>query len=85
MCIRDSVPPEHALDFRQIRFVQVGAIARRLQVDPADLNIQSVFLRGNDEIGAIPPQLAVDLVADVGGDGNHRRSYPDAQGNGNAC
>ena len=57
--------------FGQVGFVEKRAVARRLQVDAAYFHIERVFLRSDDEIRAVAAQFAVDLVADVGGDGDH--------------
>src|SRR5262249_9139235 len=73
------VAPEHAFDFRQIGFVQVGAVARRLKVYPADLNVKSIFLRGYDQVCAVGAQFTANLVANIGGDRDHGRGYSDAQ------
>ena len=78
------VVPESAVNFRQVGFVQKRAIARRLQVNAADFHIERVFLRRDDQIRAVAAQFAVDLVADVGGDGDHSRRDRNAQRDGNA-
>ena len=57
--------------FGRSDFVEKRAVARRLQVDAADFHIECVFLRSNDQVGAIAAQFAVDFVADVGGYGDH--------------
>ena len=80
----DIVAPEHAFDFGQVGFVQVSAVAGRLQIDAADLDVQRVFLRGDDQVGAVGAQLAADLVADIGGHGDHGRRHAHAQHDGHS-
>jgi hypothetical protein len=65
------VMPEGAANFREVSFVQERAIAWRLQVDAADLHVESVFLRSDDQVRAVAAQFAVDFVADVSRYGDH--------------
>src|ERR1700726_4425750 len=60
------VMPECPLDFWQVGFVQECAVARRLQIHSANLDIQSIFLWGYQQVRANRPQLSIDLVANVG-------------------
>ena len=76
--------PERASNFRQVGFVEVSAVAWRLEIYAADLNVESIFLRSNQQIRAIGAQFAADLVADVGGDGDHGSGNAHAQGDRNA-
>ena len=76
--------PESAFDFRQVGFVQESAIARRLQVDAANFHVQRIFLRSYQKVCADGAQLAINLVANIGGDRNHRRSHGHAQRDGRA-
>ncbi len=80
----DVVAPEHAFDFGQVGFVQVSAVAGRLQVDAANLDVQRVFLGSDDQVGAVGAQLAADLVADIGGHGDHGGGHSHAQHDGNS-
>ena len=63
--------PEGAANFREIRFVEKRSVARRLQVDAADFHVECVFLRSDDQVCAVAAQFAIDLVADISGDGDH--------------
>src|ERR1700722_14561322 len=81
---RDVVVPEGALNLREISFVQECAIARRLQIDPANFHIQSIFLGSYYQVRADGPQFAIDLVADIGRDPNHGSGDCDAQSDGRA-
>ena len=67
----DVVVPEGAANFREVGFIEERAIARRLQVDATDFHVECVFLRSDDQIGAVAAQFAVDFVADVSRDGDH--------------
>src|SRR5215468_521838 len=58
------VPPERSLNLGQIGFAQEAAIAGRLEVHTADLDIKRVLLWRYQQVGAIGPQLAIDLVPD---------------------
>src|ERR1700730_5568277 len=78
----DIVTPEHALDLGKVCFVEVGAVAGRLQIDASNLDVQRVFLGSNDQVGAVGAQLATDLVADIGGDSDHRGGDAYAQHDG---
>ena len=78
----DVVMPEGTLDLRQVGFIEKGAIARRFQVDAANFHVQRVFLRSDEQVGADRAQLAINFVADVGGDSNHGRSHSHAQSDG---
>ncbi len=80
----DVVVPERPLDPGQVRFVQKSAVARRLQVDAADFHVERVFLRSHNQVCANRAQFAIDLVANVGGNPNHRSSHSNAQGDGRA-
>ncbi|PYX79442.1 MAG: hypothetical protein DMG70_27865 [Acidobacteria bacterium] len=54
--------PESTADFWQVGFVQKSAVARRLQVDAPDLNIQCVFLRRDYEVGTVAAQLTIAVA-----------------------
>ncbi len=69
------VPPECSPDFGQVGFVEKVSVTRRLQIDTANLDIDRVFLRGDQQIGAVGAQLPADLVADVGRHRNHGGSH----------
>ena len=73
------VSPEHSFDFGQVGFVEVSAVARRLEINPADLNIESIFLRSHDQVRAVGAQFAADLVANVGSHGDHGGGHAHAQ------
>jgi len=45
--------------FGQVRFVEKGAIAWRLQIDAADFHVQRVFLRRDNEVSAVTAELAI--------------------------
>ena len=66
-------------DLGQVGFAEEGAVARRLQVHSADFDVERIFLRSDDQVGADGAQFAIDLVADVGGDGDHGRRHGHAQ------
>ena len=72
------VSPEHSFDFGQVGFVEVRAVARRLEINPADLNIERIFLRSHDQVRAVGAQFAADLVANVGSHGDHRGGHAHA-------
>ncbi len=74
------VPPECSPDLWQVGFVKKVAITRRLQIDAANLNVDRVFLRCNQQIRAVGAQLPADLVADVGRHCDHRSGNRDTQG-----
>ncbi len=80
----DVVVPESALDFRQVGFVQESAIARRLQVDAANFHVQRIFLGSDQQVRADGAQFAINLVANIGGDRNHRRRHGHAKRDGRA-
>ncbi len=80
----DVVAPEHALDFGQVGLVEVSAIAGRLQVYATDIDVQRVFLRSDDQVGAVGAQFAADLVANVGRDRDHRSRNADSEHDGYA-
>ena len=69
----DVVVPERSANFGQVGFVEEGAVAGRLQIHAADFHVERIFLRRDHEVRAIAAEFAVDLVADVGGDGDHGR------------
>src|SRR5262249_4801094 len=53
----DVVSPEYAFDLYQIGFRNKGALARRLQVDAANVHVKRVFNRRDDQVGAQGAQL----------------------------
>src|SRR5437588_12640390 len=55
----DVVVPENSFDLRQVRFAEKGAVSRRFQVDSANFQVERIFLRGDDQVGADGAQLAV--------------------------
>src|SRR5580692_1102633 len=73
--------PERPLDLRQVGLVQESAVTGRFEVDAANLYIKRVFLRSDEYVRADRAQFAINLVANVGGDRNHRRGHGNAQGN----
>src|SRR5579872_4953833 len=81
----DIVMPERTSDLRQVGFVQVCAIAGWLQVYTADLNVERVFLRSDDQVRAVVPQFTTDLVADICRNGDHGGCHAHTQSDGNAC
>ena len=64
-----------AFDFGQVRFAEKRAISRRLEIYPANFHVERIFLRSYDQVGANGAQFTVDLVADIGGDGDHRGGH----------
>ena len=78
------VVPEDAFNLGQIGFVEEPTLGRRLEVDATHFHVQRVVLWSDEKVGAKGAQFAVYLVADVGGDSNHRRSHSHAQRNGRA-
>src|SRR2546427_625724 len=78
----DIVPPKHAFDLWKISFVEESTVAWRLQINAADLQVERVFLRSNEEVSAIGAHLPVDLVSDVGRNGDHCRSHSYTQHDG---
>ena len=78
----DVVPPERAFDFGQVGFAEVVSIAGRPEIDAANLHIERVFLRRHQQVGTQAAQLAINLVANVGGDGNHGGRHSHAQHDG---
>ncbi len=74
--------PERPTNFRKVCFVEKRAVARRLQVDAANLHVQRVFLGSDEYVGANGAQLAVNLVTNVGGDRDHCRGHSHAQRDG---
>src|SRR6266496_1370692 len=78
----DVVVPENSFDVGKSRFTQEGPIGGRLQVDSANLYVEGVFLWSDDQVGADGAKLTIDLVADVGGDSDHRRGNGDPQSDG---
>ena len=76
--------PEDAFNLGQFGFVEELTFARRLEVDATHFHVERVVLGSDQKVGAKGAQFAVYLVADVGGDGNHRRSHSHAQRNGRA-
>src|SRR5262249_59070260 len=75
---KDVVPPERSFDLGKVGFVQKAAIAGRLQIDAANFDVQSVFLRRHEQVRSVGPEFTIDLVADIGGNGDHRGGYRDA-------
>src|SRR5580704_3466580 len=71
--------PKRTSDSRQVGLVEVCAIAWRLEIHAIDLNVKSIFLRSYDQVRAIAAELAADLVANVGGDGDHGGGNTDAE------
>ena len=67
--------PEGTANFGQVCFVEEGAVAGRLQIQSANFHVESVFLGRDQEICTVAAQLAIDLVADIGGDGDHGGGY----------
>src|SRR5215831_10373464 len=63
--------PERAADLGQVGFVKVSPVAGRFQIYSADLQVQRIFLRRDDQVRAISAQFAADLVANVGSDRDH--------------
>src|SRR5438270_8027 len=41
----DVIAPKHAFDLRQIGFVEISAVAGRLQIHAAEFHVESIFLR----------------------------------------
>src|SRR5580692_2549623 len=80
----DIISPEHPFNLRKIGFFEVSAVARWLEVYASDLNVERVFLGSHDQVRAVGPQFAADLVANVGGDCDHRRSDAHTQGDCNS-
>ncbi len=74
----DIVMPERASDLGQVGFIEISAVARRLEINPADLNIEGIFLWSHDQVRAIGAQFATDLVANVGRNGDHRGGHAHA-------
>src|ERR1700674_382043 len=81
----DVVVPEGAANFRKISFVEECAITRGLQVDAADFDVECVFLRSDDQIGAVAAQFAIDFVADVSRYGDHSGGDCYAERDRDAC
>jgi len=65
-----------------INLVEVGAVTGRFQVYARDYNVQRIFLRGHNQIGAVSAQLTADLVSDIGGYGNHGRGNANTKHDG---
>src|SRR6202008_2554661 len=81
---QNVVSPKGALDLRKVGFAQEIAVAGWLQVYATNLDIDGVFLRSHQQVGAVAAQLAVDLVAYVGRDGDHRSGHGHAESNGDS-
>ena len=54
------------------------------RLTPPISTIQRVFLRSDDQVGADGAQFAIDLVADISRDRDHRRGHGYTQGDGGA-
>src|SRR5580704_16684360 len=78
----DVIAPEHAFDLGQVGFVEVTAIAGRLQVYATDIDVQRVFLRSDNQVGAVGAQFTADLVVNVGRDRDHRSRNADSEHDG---
>ena len=76
--------PECTPNLRQVSFVEVSAITRRLEVYAADLNIQRVFLRSNNQVRTVVAQFAADLVADISRNRDHCCRHAHTESDGNA-
>src|SRR3954468_22069278 len=63
----DVIAPEDSLDLGEISLVEEGAFAGRLDVDAADVEVESIFLGNHGDVRAIAAKLLADLVPDIGG------------------
>ena len=56
-----------------------------LRLTPPISTIERIFLRGDNQIRADGAKFAIDLVPDIGRNGNHRRGNGHTERNGRAC
>src|SRR5882757_8426627 len=57
----DVMPPESSANLREVSLIEISAVTRRLQIDSANLQIKTIFLRSHHKIRAIAAQLTVNL------------------------
>src|SRR5207253_2738054 len=78
------IAPEHSLDLRQVRLVEVSPVTGWLEIHASNFHVQRIFLWSHYEVRAIAAEFATDLVADIGGHADHGCGYTYAKRDGGA-